>query len=122
MPSGGGSRTDAHAVVREELGQFLAELGRRHSGLLSDQDRLDVDLGLTSLEVSTVLVRLAGRLELKGAERLMETTDLATVGDLSRALALALGGAADSVKDTLDASRRRAATRNASRQAWSSRS
>lgn len=112
MPGGGAAGVDARTVVREEIGRLLDELGRTLPRPPSDQDRLDADLGLSSLEVTTVLSRLAGRLELKGAERLMASTDLATVGDVSRAFLAATGGSAPTgPPDPLEASRRRAAAR-----------
>ena len=112
MSSNEPRRTDSDAVVRKEIVQFLRENGKEPS-TLADDDRLDGDLGLSSFDVTSLLVRLGARLDALGAERLMTSTDMGTVGDLCRAFWATLGGGTEAGVDDLMASRRRAASRRA---------
>jgi acyl carrier protein len=108
-------------VVRDEIARLLRELGKDVPATLTDQDHLDFDLGLTSLDVTTVLTRLSEGLDRTAARALLASTDLATVGDVSRAYRAAADGVAAAPHDELAASRRRAAGREAVRRPWSSR-
>lgn len=112
MSSNEPRRTDSDAVVLEELVQFLRENGKEQLAL-TDGDRLDGELGLSSFDVTSLLVRLAARLDISGSERLMASTDMATVGDLCRAFGVALGEETETGPDELMASLRRAASRRA---------
>jgi acyl carrier protein len=112
MSRDGQPHDGADAVVREELLQLLRECGKEQP-LLSDDLRLDVDLGLSSLDVTTLLVRLTARLDAHAAGQMMADTEIATVGDLRRAFRPALGGSARDGLDALAASQRRAEARRA---------
>jgi len=99
------------AVVREELAQVLQECGKAVP-FFSDDLRLDADLGLTSLDVTTLLVRLTAHLDAHAAEQMMAETEIATVGDLRRAFQPTPAGPS-TAEDDLAATRRRAEARRA---------
>jgi acyl carrier protein len=110
MSSDGQQPEASDAVVRQELVEVLRECGKVVP-VLSDDLRLDADLGLSSMDVTTLLVRLTARLEAHEAEQMMSDTDIATVGDLFRAFRP--GDHRGSRADDLAASRRRAEARRA---------
>jgi hypothetical protein len=98
-------------VLREELAQVLKECGKAVPRF-SDDLRLDADLGLTSLDVTTLLVRLTAHLDAPAAQQMMAETEIATIGDLRRAFQPPSAGPSAG-EDDLAASRRRAEARRA---------
>lgn len=108
------SSPEIDAVVHEELRRALRECGK-DLRTLSDDDRLDSDLGFASMEVTMLLTRVSARLGLPGSGPGVLEADMATVGDLLRACRAALYGTAGARADELDASRQRAAARRATR-------
>jgi hypothetical protein len=102
----------ADAMVHDAVTQVLRENGKAVPVLVDDL-RLDGDLGLSSLDVTTVLTRLTAGLAKERAEQMMAGADIATVGDLRRAFRGAFDGGASSEREELAASRRRAEARRA---------
>jgi len=102
----------ADATVNDALEQVLQESGKA-APRLTDDLRLDADLGLSSLEVTTVLTRLTAGLDARRAERMLAGADIATVGDLRCAFRAAVDGDVGGGRDDLAASRRRAEARRA---------
>jgi acyl carrier protein len=111
MSRDGQREENVDAAVREELAQALRENGKPMPALADDL-RLDADLGLSSFDVTTLLVRLTARLDAQHAEQIMADTEIATVGDLRRVFRPAEGGVSAD-RDQLAASRRRAEARRA---------
>ena len=85
MSRDGRGGDDVDAIVRAELTALLTKTGRAVPALADDL-KLDADLGLTSLEVTTLLVAVTARLEAAQAADVMTDVDIATVGDLRRAV------------------------------------
>jgi len=110
MPEHRDPSRDIDSLVRAELAQIFRETGRERYDP-SDTDRLDFDLGLSSLEVTTLLTRLTSRLDEASARRVMAETDIATFGDLCRAVQTGYSAATPAPDDDLAASRQRAAAR-----------
>jgi hypothetical protein len=102
----------ADAAVQEELAQMLRECGKTVPALTDDL-KLDADLGLASFEVTTVLVRLTARLDARSAERMMAETEIATVGDLRRTFQASCRTTESAERNDLSASRRRGEARRA---------
>jgi acyl carrier protein len=100
---------DVDAIVRAELTAVLEKSGKPLPALADDL-RLDADLGLTSLDVTTVIVALTDRLDGAGAAATPDV-EIATVGDLVRAFRVSAAGATDAASDPVAASRRRAEAR-----------
>ncbi len=113
MAETGGAQGDVDRLVRAALARFLEESGRERYEP-SDTDRLDVDVGLSSFDVTTLLTQLTSHLDAASAGRLMSAFDIATFGDLCRLFAAALATTAAAGDDELAASRRRAAARRTS--------
>jgi hypothetical protein len=112
MVQDGRAEQAANAIVREELATMLRECDKTVP-LLTDDLKLDADLGLASFEVTTVLVRLTAHLDTRAAEQMMAETEIATVGDLRRAFQASRGASVSVERDGLAASRRRAEGRRA---------
>lgn len=112
MSRDGRGGDDVDAVVRAELTALLTKTGRAVPALADDL-KLDADLGLTSLEVTTLLVAVTARLEAAQAADVMTDVDIATVGDLRRAVRPSTPAGVHDESDTLAASRRRAEARRA---------
>ncbi len=110
----GARPVDVEAVVSEEITRYLQECGKEPAAL-SDDDRLDGALGLSSMEVTALLTRMTARLGVPGAQQVVLETEIATIGDLRRACHAAIGGAPQTGRDDLAASRQRAAARRAGR-------
>ena len=102
--------SDIDAVVRGELAALVQKAGKPVDGLTDDL-RLDADLGLSSLDVTTLLVALTERLDPTRGNAVTEEVDIATVGDLRRAFRPSAAGRPDEERDALAASRRRAEAR-----------
>ena len=102
------------AIVDDTLEQVLREMGKS-APALTDDLRLEADLGLSSLDVTTVLTRLTARVDTRRAELMMSGSDLATIGDLRSAFRAACNGAVRGEHEDLAASRRRAEARRAAR-------
>ena len=107
MPRDSGPNVDA--LVLDGIATLLRKSGK-DVPVLTDDQRLD-DLGLTSLDVTTLLVELTERLGPAAADSGATEVDIATVGDLRRALAPGANAGADIAGDTLAATRRRAEAR-----------
>ena len=102
----------ADAMVNDALEQVLRESGKSTPVLTADL-RLEADLGLSSLEVTTVLTRLTAGLDARPAEHMLSGADIATIGDLRRAVRAAFAGDVSGGREDLAASRRRAEARRA---------
>ena len=100
------------AMVHHELERTLRECGKAVP-VLADDLRFDADLGLSSLDVTTILTRLTASLDTKRAELMMTGSDIATIGDLRRAFRAACAGGVSGEREELAASRRRAEARRA---------
>jgi hypothetical protein len=105
---------DVDAVVAEEITRYLRDSGKDPAAV-SDDDRLDGVLGLSSMEVTALLTRISARLDVPGAQQVVLETEIATIGDLRRACHAAIRGTPQAGLDDLAASRQRAAGRRAGR-------
>jgi hypothetical protein len=105
---------DVDGVVTDEITRFLRE-GGKEAVALSDDDRLDGALGLSSMEVTALLTRITKRLPVPGAQQAVLETEIATIGDLRRACRAVIRGVPQTGLDDLAASRHRAAARRAGR-------
>ncbi len=99
-------------IVREEVDRLLEE---RHGERppLSAASRLEADLGLSSLDVASLVVRIEERLGDSGPSA-VAVSDLRTFGDLLSSLAGA-PSSAGSPDDSLMQARARAAARRRTR-------
>jgi hypothetical protein len=104
---------EVDAIVRAELLELVSKSGKPVP-VLADDLRLDADLGLSSLDVTTLLVALTDRIDPALGETVTSDVDIATVGDLRRAFDPAASRRTADEGGALAASRRRAEARRAS--------
>ena len=96
-------------LVNEGLAALLLKSGKTVP-ILTDDLRLD-DLGLASIDVTTLIVDLSRRLGSDTVDTGATELEIATVGDLRRVFAPGAGAGANTTSDLLAASRRRAEAR-----------
>jgi acyl carrier protein len=98
-------------AVRDQVGLLLDEKDLAARDLGSD-DRLSTDLGLTSLDLATLVAALEMKLEADPFQELVPITSVRTIGDLEAAYLKFFTKAEDGVQDEdLAQVRRRAEAR-----------
>jgi len=106
------TEADVDAILRAEIADLLRKSGKPLPAL-SDGTKLDADLGLSSLDVTTLIVALTARLDAPDDD--LTEVEVATVGDLRRAFRPSAAPRPAPQDDALAASRRRAEARRAPR-------
>lgn len=107
---------DSDKVVEAEIGRFLAATGRG-AGKIDHGERLSESLGISSFDLAALVTSLNAKLSVDPFRTARAFTDLRTVEDLCRAYRPQPPGASASSggDEALEASKRRAESRRASR-------